>query len=149
MMGELVDVAFGDIICVEGDCAIGESAVRQMQTTFEQLGRPPAHAATVAALVADFNAANSGWQRQIPFTTRCCVIKDIGRQAEQVTQAMLRGQGAAPPPPHGTSTPSPSDRFGGAAALLLAVVAAGAIAYAAAPAVAGSAVARRFRRRSS
>lgn len=96
-----------DIICVEGDCLIGETLVNQMsafyQNSLTTASNPDDFSAhfksSVDSIVSSFNDANGSFWRHFPFSPTCCSIKEIGNQAQSLTQAMSQYLGTASPAP--------------------------------------------------
>lgn len=91
----------GDVIALESDCTIGEQLVREMQTTFRQLsgvGQDELSDADIAfmrrfgppvtAIVEEFNKQEAKLSRQIPFSTVCAAVKELGRKAQLLTREM-------------------------------------------------------------
>jgi hypothetical protein len=90
----------GDIFCTEGDCKIGEMAIGQMGTFYASLKVKNVHQpyeVGVKAILEAYEKARSSWTRQIPFTTVCCQIKQLGVQAISMTQSMSKKTGDQAP----------------------------------------------------
>lgn len=115
----------GDLVCVEGDCKAGEAAVKQMQElynaltgagggAFYQAGQQAGgggtasavavmiatkYGPTVAALVKAKDDLETWARRWVPFHPNCCAIRDIGKQAQDITQRMAADAKVAAPTP--------------------------------------------------
>lgn len=108
--------AMGDWICTEGDCKIGKAAIDQMLQFFAALKAKNQHKSfepAVEAIYASYEKQEKQLSRHVPFSTVCCAIKEIGKQAQEVTQQMAAATGSKAPP--GTlPKPQPTD-WGGIA----------------------------------
>lgn len=105
------------MLCLEGDCKIGETLVRQMQAMFRKvvfepgLEDPQARAINerwgilASNITEEFNTLERQIGRKFPFAIACCQIKELGRQAEKVTQGMAEMADIAAPAPSGIKAP--------------------------------------------
>ena len=87
----------GDIICVEGDCKLGESLVTQMKGFYTAVTAPGFPGATamatkygpsVSAILKAKSEKETWARRWLPFHPNCCAIRDIGKQAQDITRQM-------------------------------------------------------------
>lgn len=94
-----------DIICVEGDCLIGQTLVNQMSAFYQNALTTASNPddfsthfkSSVDSIVSSFNDANGSFWRHFPFSPTCCSIKEIGNQAQSLTQSMSQFLGVAAP----------------------------------------------------
>lgn len=115
--------ALGDVICLEGDCAVGKQLVNEMQAVYKQFSGYGKNelsdadvsfrakfSSTVTQVVEQFQREDAKLSRQIPFSVVCCTIKDIGVKAQSLSRQMRDymkvAQPAATPvkSPHDPST---------------------------------------------
>jgi len=98
--------AFGDIVCVEGDCKLGESLITQMHAFFISATAPgmPKQAEmkaqfgpAVAAILAAAKEKQTWARKWLPFHPACCAIRDIAKQAQELTGKMAAAVGASSP----------------------------------------------------
>jgi hypothetical protein len=91
-----------DLLCTSAMCAEGKLSVQEMRSTFDSLQaqypnfQSSFYEPTVVSIEQAFNANYSWFSSYIPFNPECCAIKDIGAQADTVTQQMLASVNAAP-----------------------------------------------------
>lgn len=87
----------GDVICVEGDCKLGESLVTQMNGFYTAVTAPGFPGATamaqkygpsVSAILKAKSEKETWARRWLPFHPNCCAIRDIGKQAQDITRQM-------------------------------------------------------------
>ncbi len=83
----------GDIICTSSACSEGEANVKQMVATFNTLNQPSNFAPTVSSIKASFDDINPTIKI---FNQDCCALRDLGKQARDVTNTMLVAAGQAP-----------------------------------------------------
>lgn len=131
--------SLGDIVCLEGDCKVGELLVREMQQVFRQLSGAGADelsdadvafmqrfGPTVTQTIEAFERENAKLARQVPFTIVCCNIKELGLKAQGLTRQMRAARGVEQT--DATPVKSPFDpgagAIGTAAKVLLAALAA-------------------------
>ena len=100
------------IICTSPMCVDGKASVDTMDRTYNVLiGNPRFNRShfepIVTALDESFDEQYSFYSSYIPFNPACCAIKDIGAQADKVTNDMLESVGAA------TAGPGPGTMAGG------------------------------------
>ena len=133
----------GDVLCLEGDCKVGEQLVREMQFTFRQLGGVGKDelddsdlafmrrfGPAVTSVVEQFNAEQSKLARQVPFSLVCCSVKDLGVKAQSLTAQMRTFRDVAQPattPVDSPFKPGPAGIDLGGLATILAVALGGAI----------------------
>lgn len=101
----------GDVICVEGDCKLGEGQVAQLRAFFDSIKVASVknkYESAVAAIVGSFDEAEGKLSRHLPFSTVCCEIKAIGLQAAKLQAQIAVDAGVASPaqlePPSGVET---------------------------------------------
>jgi len=100
----------GDVLCLEGDCKVGEQLVREMQAVFRQLGGVGKDelddsdvafmrrfGPAVTSIVEQFNGEQSKLSRQVPFSLVCCSVKDLGVKAQSLTTQMRTFRDVAQP----------------------------------------------------
>jgi len=106
-------------ICLEGDCQIGESLIKEMQRTFQALGNQEGDIAftirqqlgtAITAVVADYQAIQGSFSRQLPFTTLCCRMAELGKKAQSLTLQMNKIAGTTASAP---TSPDAADPFAG------------------------------------
>lgn len=102
MLGE----AFGDIVCTEGDCVIGEALIKSLVKFFDSVHRPRQFEAAVEAVYAAWEAENAKFTRKIPFSSSCCAIKELGAKAQQLQAQIAAATHVATVP--GVQLPGPS-----------------------------------------
>lgn len=89
-----------------------------MQATFRRLGGVGADeltdddvafmrrfGPTVTFLVEEFQRLDASFSRQLPFSTKCAAIKEVGRKAQAITQEMRQARGIAQLPETPVSSP--------------------------------------------
>jgi hypothetical protein len=74
----------GDFMCWDDDCWFGRDAVAQLNVYYEAADKP----ADFAAAVEDINRRLDNVGVHWPFSRFCCHLKDIGLDAQKVTQAL-------------------------------------------------------------
>lgn len=87
----------GDTLCVEGDCRVGDAAVTQMVKAIDAL-RAQRRAEPFEIAAQSIYAAwekTKGAKRYVPFHPVCCEVREIGKQAEALTDKMLSATGNA------------------------------------------------------
>lgn len=101
-------------------CAQGKASVQTMERTFNVLiGNPNFNRGrfepTVTAIEQSFDVEYSFYSEYIPFNPACCAIKDLGAQADKLTNDMLASVGAQPtaPGPGSTQPPISGDSISG------------------------------------
>lgn len=92
----------GNIVCTTTMCSEGAASVSNMLRTFDDLSHNPAfnrgrYEPTVRNINQAFEDNYSFFSMLIPFNPSCCVVKEIGAQADQLTAEMLQSVGAATP----------------------------------------------------
>jgi hypothetical protein len=95
---------FGDVVGSEGDAVFGENAMREMRAAFNNLGRPEKFRPAFQVLEDKFykleNQTNAIGlvNRHIPFHPVKVEMKEVGRQAAQLTKKMFAAGKVAPTP---------------------------------------------------
>lgn len=93
----------GDIVCTEGECTFGETAIAQLDTMVKafQIGTPleRAVAARFSGAIAQVQGAavelRSKWiARRVPFSPVCCTYRELGRQAQDLMKQMSDAAGS-------------------------------------------------------
>lgn len=118
-----------DIICTGPMCTQGKASVDTMDRTFNVLlGNPLFNRQhfepIVLALEQSFEEQYSFYSPYIPFNPACCGVKDLGAQADKITNDMLASVGAAQPGtgPGSTAPPISGDTIMNLGMLALGVV---------------------------
>jgi len=93
VIGELIEDGFGDIVSFEGDCKKGELQVAQLKGFYAAAGSPAQFRAAYDTLIKSFDAAESAWNRHIPFSPVCGAIKAIGVQASKMQAQIATATG--------------------------------------------------------
>lgn len=95
-MSNLTDIR-RELVCLESDCAQGETRVAALSSMFAQLGSPSAYAAAVRAIEeeAAHLSAEAGWFRA--FDSNCCALAEVGNRAQALMERMAASSGVAAP----------------------------------------------------
>jgi len=99
------------LVCTSVGCTEGRAAVARMLATFADLQanypafKASSFAAPVQTIKDSLDAEDSWYATWIPFNPTCCVIADLGVQADALTNQMLNSVGASPLP----ELPAPTD----------------------------------------
>lgn len=132
--------SLGDVICLEGDCKIGQALVEEMQAVFKQLsgvGKDELDDSdvefmrrfgpTVTQIIESFQAENAKLARQVPFSLVCCTIKELGRKAQDMSTQMRAFRNVSTPSPTPVTPPftGPGGALGGALDTLLIIAGVG------------------------
>lgn len=94
------------MICLEGDCKVGEALIDEMRAVFRQAAGIGADeltdanvaisrrfGPTVTQLLESFDRENAKLARQVPFSIVCCNIKELGVKAQALTRSMRAAAG--------------------------------------------------------
>ena len=96
-------------ICTSAMCSQARASITQMRATFDrlvaakQLDRTKFES-TLRSIEDSFNKTYSRIHEWIPFSPRCCAVETIGKQADDLTQQMLKEGGVAAPLAKGPSS---------------------------------------------
>lgn len=87
--------------CGSPDCESGRRKVTLMSEVYARLGKPPQFGPAVESILATFAKINP---TVTLFNSKCCAVRDLGAQAEALTQRMLAAANVAAPPSTTTSS---------------------------------------------
>jgi hypothetical protein len=108
------EMGLGDWVCIEGDCQIGRSLIREMGAVYTalvaQVGTQDfvnRFGSTVQSIQATLSDMDSWAVHWVPFHPGCCTIKELGRRAQDITRQMREAAGVAQPPDTDTDSGDP------------------------------------------
>ena len=83
------------LICIEGQCTKGGTAVAALASFYNSAGQPQEFSSAVSAIQSRYDALNSSWSRQLPFASACCEIEQIGNEADTLRAQIASAYGQA------------------------------------------------------